>query len=65
MSRVSWVLAGAVGVSDGSVFSDASRTVFLVGPDCTGNESSIVGCPKHLFQTCTAQGGVGVICQGM
>ena len=56
--------AGAVAVSDGSIFSDTTRTVFLVGPDCSGNESSLAECPKH-FQICTAQGGVGVICQGM
>lgn len=57
-------MTGAVAVSDGSVFSDTTRTVFLSGPDCTGSESSLAECPKHATQSCTAQGGVGAICQG-
>lgn len=55
---------GAVAVRDGSVFSDATRSVFLSGPDCTGTESSLDQCPKHTTQNCIAQGGVAVICQG-
>ena len=36
----------------------------MIGPDCLGNESSLSQCPKNVSQVCTAQGGVGVICQG-
>lgn len=57
--------AGAVAISDGSIFSDTSRSVFLTGPDCLGNESSISQCSRNQSLPCSAQGGVGVVCQGM
>ena len=64
MSVVHYIV-GAIAVSDGSVFSDTSRSVFLTGPDCSGNESSISDCPVNLsLPPCSAQGGVGAICQG-
>lgn len=53
---------GAIAISDGSSFSDTSRPVFLAGPDCVGNESSILDCSQNF--SCSSQGGVGVICQG-
>ncbi|KAF3980662.1 MAG: hypothetical protein HFP76_00865 [Methylococcales symbiont of Iophon sp. n. MRB-2018] len=56
--------AGAIAVNDGSTFSDASRSVFLVGPDCLGNETSVSECSKHVPASCTSGGGVGVVCQG-
>ena len=56
--------AGAVAIRDGSVFSDISRSVFLVGPECSGNESSLTQCRRSLDPVCITQGGVGVICQG-
>ena len=49
---------------DGSVFSDTARNVFLVEPDCMGNESSISECPNGASMPCSSRGGVGVICQG-
>jgi len=57
-------VVGAVAVSDGAVFSDSSRSVFLTGPDCSGNESSISDCPVDQSLPCSTRGGVGVICQG-
>ena len=50
---------------DGSVFSDTARNVFLVEPDCMGNESSISECPNGASMPCSSRGGVGVICQGV
>ena len=58
-------VSGAIGVSAGSAFSDVSREVFFVSPDCVGNESSLVECSQNRSLPCAAQGGVGVVCQGM
>ena len=58
-------VSGAIGVSAGSAFSDVSREVFLVSPDCVGNESSLMECSQNLSLPCAAQGGVGAVCQGM
>jgi hypothetical protein len=55
--------AGAIAVRDGMMFSDTSRNVFLMEPDCSGNESLIAECPNSSVP-CISQGGVGVICQG-
>lgn len=54
--------AGAVAVSEETLFSDDSRGVFLTSPNCLGNESSLVDCSQR---PCSAQIDVGVVCQGI
>lgn len=57
-------IAGAISISEGSVFSDVSRSVYLMAPNCLGNESSLTECSQHFSLPCTGQGGVAVVCQG-
>ena len=57
-------LSGAVAVQDGSIYADTSRDVFLLAPNCQGNESSLAECSRQTSSSCVTQRDVGVVCQG-
>ena len=56
--------AGAIAISEGSMFLESSRDIVLYRPECLGNESVLADCSQPDTPTCTAQQVVGVACQG-
>ena len=58
------ISAGAIPISAGPMFLESSRVVFLMMPECLGNESVLTDCPQSNSLTCGSQEGVGVLCQG-
>ena len=64
MNHLQHPRAGAIAISEGSMFLESSRDIVLYRPECLGNESMLTACSQPNPFTCTAQQPVGVACQG-